>query len=597
MSQQLINLGATANDGTGSPLRAGGTDINANFTELYQTISHVFNVKNYGALGDGLSDDTAAIQAALDAANAAGGGLVYGPPGTYRHSGLNVYASTVLSGAGRGLTIWKLFAVAGEQIFGVRLRGNFSGIQDCTVQGVDATSSGGFAMSITNSASFCTIRRVESTNAWIGFGCGGIDNQPTLRWDNCNYNLLDNCYIHDVGVVTATFYAPVNAFGNRMVNCVFKNTIDASASGAELRNQIGSVIEGCHSESVRNSYRFEEASVGCVISHCTSKGSSLYGFYALAYTSTTGASGETRDCEFVGCTSNGDGEGFVIQNADRTSCVGCVVVGQTAAGGGNNGGYRISGTSGSTQTSADCAIASCEARGGAGAGLVLDSGGWGARAKITAFRAISNGGNGVQIRGAGNDGYLSGYFYDNTSIGVNIATAVSGWLIEGRAVGTANQTRGLFDNDRAQNIGDWIVSGHASLDRRAARWDRVRSFQFSLATPAVGVATQADTVSTVAGNKQGVTLPQAGSVVGVALDLAAARTGGTETGTVLLNGSSTGFTVVIDGTNTQSFRTVQAVNINVFAAGDRLSARFTSDASWAPATNGVVTVFVEFHNG
>lgn len=35
MSQQLINLGSVANDGTGSPLRTGGQDINANFTELY----------------------------------------------------------------------------------------------------------------------------------------------------------------------------------------------------------------------------------------------------------------------------------------------------------------------------------------------------------------------------------------------------------------------------------------------------------------------------------------------------------------------------------------------------------------------------------
>ncbi|UZE21576.1 putative Ig domain-containing protein [Pseudomonas sp. B21-056] len=43
----------------------------------------IFNVQNFGAKGDGITDDTAAIQAAIDAAAAAGGGQVYVPAGTY----------------------------------------------------------------------------------------------------------------------------------------------------------------------------------------------------------------------------------------------------------------------------------------------------------------------------------------------------------------------------------------------------------------------------------------------------------------------------------------------------------------------------------
>jgi len=38
MAKQTLNLGAIANDGTGSNLRAGGTIINANFTELYTAL-------------------------------------------------------------------------------------------------------------------------------------------------------------------------------------------------------------------------------------------------------------------------------------------------------------------------------------------------------------------------------------------------------------------------------------------------------------------------------------------------------------------------------------------------------------------------------
>jgi hypothetical protein len=43
-----------------------------------------FNVKDYGAVGDGTTDDYAAINAVINAAYAAGGGTVYFPPGTYK---------------------------------------------------------------------------------------------------------------------------------------------------------------------------------------------------------------------------------------------------------------------------------------------------------------------------------------------------------------------------------------------------------------------------------------------------------------------------------------------------------------------------------
>jgi hypothetical protein len=46
--------------------------------------SMVFNVKAYGAVGNGTTDDTAAIQSAVDAAWAAGGGTVWFPKATYK---------------------------------------------------------------------------------------------------------------------------------------------------------------------------------------------------------------------------------------------------------------------------------------------------------------------------------------------------------------------------------------------------------------------------------------------------------------------------------------------------------------------------------
>ena len=51
----------------------------------------LYSVRDFGAKGDGIADDTAAFQKALDKAGQAGGGVVYAPRGNYFFAGhLNV---------------------------------------------------------------------------------------------------------------------------------------------------------------------------------------------------------------------------------------------------------------------------------------------------------------------------------------------------------------------------------------------------------------------------------------------------------------------------------------------------------------------------
>lgn len=65
----------------------------------------VYNVHVYGAKGDGATDDTTAIQNAINAANAAGGGTVFLPSGTYKTTDFLVPLSNVkIQGAGSGST-------------------------------------------------------------------------------------------------------------------------------------------------------------------------------------------------------------------------------------------------------------------------------------------------------------------------------------------------------------------------------------------------------------------------------------------------------------------------------------------------------------
>src|SRR6266513_5269698 len=56
-------------------------------------------VRDFGAVGDGKTDDTAAFQKALDTAKQAGGGVVYAPRGNYFFAGhLNVPGAITLKG-------------------------------------------------------------------------------------------------------------------------------------------------------------------------------------------------------------------------------------------------------------------------------------------------------------------------------------------------------------------------------------------------------------------------------------------------------------------------------------------------------------------
>ena len=64
MALQAINIGSVANDGTGDPLRMAMDKVNDNFNVLN---SSIFNVRDYGAVGNGTTDDTAAIQACINA--------------------------------------------------------------------------------------------------------------------------------------------------------------------------------------------------------------------------------------------------------------------------------------------------------------------------------------------------------------------------------------------------------------------------------------------------------------------------------------------------------------------------------------------------
>lgn len=65
----------------------------------------VYNVRDYGAVGDGSTDDTVAIQNAINAASSAGGGTTFIPQGNYKiTAALTPLSKVRIQGAGSGST-------------------------------------------------------------------------------------------------------------------------------------------------------------------------------------------------------------------------------------------------------------------------------------------------------------------------------------------------------------------------------------------------------------------------------------------------------------------------------------------------------------
>ena len=98
--------------------------------------------KPYRAAGDGKKDDTQAFQRALDAAAAAGGGIVGVPAGRYLIAGhLTVPAGVTLQGVGRAPQSWSE-KIPGSALLAVEGAGNPAGTPFLTLQGPNATIEG-----------------------------------------------------------------------------------------------------------------------------------------------------------------------------------------------------------------------------------------------------------------------------------------------------------------------------------------------------------------------------------------------------------------------------------------------------------------------
>lgn len=116
-SEEMVGAGHPAKVDTINRLVLVEHNNDGTHNKLTKVTDPWVDVRAYGAVGDGSTDDTTAIQGAIDAVNAAGGGVVYLPKGTYKVTTFITLKSNVtLEGEGDTSVIKGVFASATNRI-------------------------------------------------------------------------------------------------------------------------------------------------------------------------------------------------------------------------------------------------------------------------------------------------------------------------------------------------------------------------------------------------------------------------------------------------------------------------------------------------
>lgn len=218
-----------------------------------------FDVKAYGAAGDGVADDTAEIQAAIDACAAAGGGTVYVPPGNYLISGtLNLSSGVYLRGASNRSSRISQTSTTADAI---RLLGTSAlatlvqaGVSNLYVAGPGSGTGRGIYVK------WCSFGIVFD-NVWVrAFGSHGVfvEESWTVTWRDClfqsnggdgwrgvtsiNQHTFERCASLSNG---ANGYAVDGGSTTVFLNCDAESNQQA---GFDLRYTFAANLIGCHLE-------------------------------------------------------------------------------------------------------------------------------------------------------------------------------------------------------------------------------------------------------------------------------------------------------------------------------------------------------------
>jgi parallel beta-helix repeat protein len=233
-----------------------------------------FNVKDYGAIGDGVANDASAIQAAINAADAAGGGTVYFPSGDYKTDAQVTLCSDLELRGDMNAHLLPSVSVA-TQAYYANGKANIR-VTDLVFEGTGAAFSTGTERLL----QFDTCSEVQVHNCTFRKAREG-----GLVADNCDQGRLSECLFEQCHQTGATIR---NGCVSWVVSdCLFY--LNGNTGIATSANGRGIVV-------------WESARVN--ISNCTFKDNTEYG---LRFYSQAGDSDYNQQCAVSNCTFENNG--------------------------------------------------------------------------------------------------------------------------------------------------------------------------------------------------------------------------------------------------------------------------------------------------
>ncbi len=406
------------------------------------------NAKDYGATGNGSTDDYPSLQAALNVVAVAGKGALFIPAGTYMLSqDLVVPSNCLILGAGRGSTLkaavnsltncLKLSSVSHCMIANLQIDGNKANVQQIGIQYVSLSG-----ILITNSDDItitgCYIHDCYVSGIMANGGCTNLvisnnrlvacfDNQIYVRAQNlspytpCSYVTLTG------NICSGGSYSGIQVLGSSYV-AITGNTCYSNGPTAAQGDGIGSeggshiTITGntCYNNGVQGIHiRFtNEVGTNQQSSHIVVSGNECYG-----HTSGNGDAGgisvdDTDDIVVSGNVIYGNQFGLNINGGSGMGVSHCQIIGNDIRNNTNTG-LRLTPGSGSEYVLQDNYVADSGADNLYTTAPVIIQGGVFARAATNK--------EGIHLASGSNNSVIDGtLIYDNPDNGILMDSPVTG---------------------------------------------------------------------------------------------------------------------------------------------------------------------------